>query len=147
MAKKPTKAQLAQAAADKFRETVLSLLRVTHPDWTDWEWDWLYDEARRKPDYRYSEKEEKVLDRLIFNSRSFGEYAGCMVPEMIAVAYRHRCDLDEDGQEFVEKLHGWGAVELKRRQIQRLAGICRRTERIGWDPLKDEVARIEAEAA
>jgi hypothetical protein len=147
MAKKPTKAQFAQVKADKFRATVHSLIRITHPDWNDWEWDWLHDEARREPDYIYTDKEQAVLDRLIFNSKSVTDYAAYTVPEMIAIAYRHRCDLDEDGQEFVEKLHRWGAVELKRRQIQRLAGICRRNERIGRDALKDEVPQTEADAA
>lgn len=146
MAKKPTKAQLAQAEADKFRATVVLLLNIEHPDWDDFDWTWLTNESRRRPDYRYTEKEHKILDKLIFNSKSFTEYAGYSVPELTAIAYRHRCDLNEEGQDFVEKLHRWSAVELKRRQIQRLAAICRRTERIGWDELKDERARTETEA-
>jgi hypothetical protein len=146
VAKKPTKAQLAQAEADKFRATVHSLIRIRYADWNDWEWDWLYDEASRAPDYMYTEKEKKVLDRLGVYSKSFAEYAGHSVPELIAIAHKHRCDLDEDGQSFVEMLHGWGAVSLKRRQIIRLARICRRTEKIGRDQLDDESALEEAEA-
>jgi len=146
VAKKPTKAQLAQAAADKFRATVHSLIRTRHADWNDWEWDWLYDEARRAPDYIYTEKEQKVLDRLVVYARSFADYAGHSIPELIAIAHKHRCDLDEDGQGFVEMLHGWGAVALKRRQIIRLARICRRTEKIGRDQLDDESAVEEAAA-
>ena len=147
MAKKPTKAQLAQAKADKFRATLHSLIRTRHADWNDWEWDWLHDEARRAPDYTYTEKEQNVLDRLGVYSRSFAEYAGHSVPELIAIAYKHRCDLDEDGQTFVEMPHSWGAVNLKRRQIIRLARICRRTEKIGRDQLDDESALEEATAA
>jgi hypothetical protein len=147
VAKKPTKAQIAQAEADKFRQTVHSLIRNRHADWNDWEWDWLYDEARRAPDYIYTEKEQKVLDRLVVNSKSFAEYAGYSVPEMIAIAYKHRCDLDEDGQSFVEMIHAWGAVALKRRQVIRLARICRRTEKIGRDQLDDEAAWEQAAAA
>lgn len=145
MAKKPTKTQLAQAEADEFRATVISLLNIEHPDWDDFDWRWLTNESRRKPDYRYTEKEQKILDKLIFNSKSFTEYAGHTIPELIAIACRHHCDLNEEGQEFVENLSRWGAVELKRRQIQRLAAICRRTERIGWDELKDERARTDVE--
>ena len=72
-----TKAQIAQAEADKFRETVVSLLRVEHPDWNEWEWTWLNDESRRRQDYRYTEAEQKVLDRLIvyFRSRSLNTRA------------------------------------------------------------------------
>jgi hypothetical protein len=137
MAKRITKAQLAKAEADKFRETLVSLLRVQHPNWTDWEWDWLHDEARRSPDYIYTETEEGILDKPIAYSKSFTEYAGYTVPELIAIAYRYRFDLNEAGQEFVEKLRAWRAIELKRRQIQQLAGICRRSEDIGRDPLKE----------
>jgi hypothetical protein len=64
-------------------------------------------------------------------ARSFTEYANYTVPELIAIAYAYRFDLDEDGQDFVEKLHAWGAIYLKRRQIKWLAGICRHFESVG----------------
>ena len=60
---------------------------------------------------------------------------------MIAIAYPYRADLNEEEEEFVTKLHKWGATELKRRQIQDLAKICRRSEAIGRDPLKDVVVQ------
>jgi hypothetical protein len=72
-------------------------------------------------------------------AKSFTEYAGYTVPELIAIAYVCRFDLDEDGQELIEKLHVWRATDLKRRQIKRLAGICRRFEKVGRDTL-DEAA-------
>ncbi len=147
MAKLTRAQKKALAEARKFREIVFLLLATTHPDWNDWEWDWLHDESRRELDYIYTEKEQAVLDRLVVYSKSFTEYASHTVPELIAIAYHHRCDLDEDGQLFVEKLHAWGAVDLKRRQIQRLAGICRRTERIGRDALRDYVPPTQDEAA
>jgi hypothetical protein len=134
-----TKAQIAQAEADKFRATVVSLLNIRHPDWSDWEWRWLNDEARRKSDYRYTENEQAVLDRLLVYAKSFAEYAGYSVQELIAIAYPYRYDLNEEEQEFVEQLRAWGATELKRRQIQALAAICRRCENIGRDPLADHV--------
>jgi hypothetical protein len=121
-------------------------MRSRHADWNDWEADWLHDEARRAPDYIYTEKEQKVLDRLVAYSKSFAEYAGYSVPDLIAIAYKHRYDLDEDGQSFVEILHGWNAVALKRRQIIRLARLCRRNEKIGRDQLDDEAALEEAAA-
>jgi hypothetical protein len=145
---KLTKAQKKKLAeAQKLRQTVFELLRTKHPDWDEWEWGWLHNEAHREPNYIYTEKEQAVLDRLIIYSRSFTEYARHTVPELIAIAYRHRCDLNEDNQLFVEQLHAWGAVDLKRRQIQRLAVICRRTERIGRDPLKGYVPPQQDEAA
>lgn len=87
MAKKPTKAQLEQAAAMKIREAVDRLIRIRHPDWDDYEWDWLYTQVRRPPDYVFSVNQQAYLDRLVFNSKSFREYAGYTVPELIAIAY------------------------------------------------------------
>jgi hypothetical protein len=134
-----TKAQHERAEAEEFRALAVALLTVRHNDWNDWEYDWLRDEICRRPDYIYTEKERAVLDRLQCYAQSFTEYAGYTVPELIATAYACRFDLDEDGQEFVEKLHAWSATDLKRRQINRLAGICRRFERVGRDSL-DEAA-------
>jgi hypothetical protein len=139
-----TKAQIEQAKADSFRAIVISLLKTRHPDWNDWEWDWMHDEARRKSDYRYTEKEDAVLRRLILYSQSFGSYGDYTVQELVAIAYRYRADSGDD-EEFVEKLHRWGATELKRRQIWRLAGICRMFENIGYDPLKDHIEQDEKE--
>jgi hypothetical protein len=134
-----TKAQRERAEADAFRARAIDLLGVRHSDWNDWEYGWLRDEIHRQPDYLYTEKERAVLDRLQSYAKSFAEYAGFVVPELIAIAYACRFDLDEDGQEFVEKVHAWSATDLKRRQIRRLAGICRRFERVGRDTL-DEAA-------
>jgi hypothetical protein len=135
---KLTRAQKRKLAeAQKFRATVNSLRCIAHSDWNDWEWDWLESEARRAPDYIYSENERGVLAQLIFDSATFIQYADYTVPELIAIAHPHRAELDEDGQGFVEKLHVWDAADLKRRQIKWLAGICRRTELIGRDPLVD----------
>jgi hypothetical protein len=130
-----TKAQKAQAEADRFRELVRRLRALQYSDWNDWEWDWLDSEARRRPDYIFSENEHAVLRALMFDSGTFTEYSGYTVPELIAIAYRYRADLDKPGQEFVELLHAWSATSLKRRQIKQLAGICRLSEPIPRDPL------------
>jgi hypothetical protein len=42
--------------SDRFQASVISLLRVAHADWNEWEQDWLLDEARRPNDYIYSER-------------------------------------------------------------------------------------------
>jgi hypothetical protein len=138
MAKRITKAQREQAEADKFRATVVSLLHLRHNDWNGWEFDWLSDEVRRSPLYIYTEKEHAVLDRLVKYSKSFTHSSGYTVSELIAIAYPYRVDLDEDGQEFVEKLHGWRATELKLRQMGRLLRLCRCFA--GLDAQLDEAA-------
>jgi hypothetical protein len=136
--------RIARAEADRFRADVIALLNIERPDWEDWEWRWLTDEARRQPDYLYSEKEQAVLERLIACAKSFGAYAGYTVPEMIAIACPHCADLTEEEQEFIEKLHATGATELKRRQLQRLAAICRRYQEIERDPLNDAAVQDAA---
>ncbi|MDI2077778.1 hypothetical protein, partial [Bradyrhizobium sp. Mp27] len=79
-------------------------------------------------------------------SLSFTEYAGYSVAEMIAIAYVSRFDFQEHEQEFAEKVHRWGATQLKRRQIRFLASLCRRFENIGYDPLPDHELVEEPEA-
>lgn len=132
-----TKAQRQLAEALEFRTGARALLHDRYNDWNDWEFDWLTDEVRRPPEYIYSEKEWAVLKRLQHDSRSFTEYAGYSVPELIAIAHAGRFDFQEHEQEFTEKVHRWGATHLKRRQIRFLASLCRRFENIGYDPLPD----------
>lgn len=128
-----TKAQRQSAEALEFRTSARALLHDRYNDWNDWE----FDEARRPLDYIYSEREGAVLKRLQHYSRSFTEYAGYSVPELIAIAHASRFDFQEHEQEFAEKVHRWGATHLKRRQIRLLASLCRRFENIGYDPLPD----------
>jgi len=111
----------ARSETHRFRATVILLLNIAHPDCEDWEWRWLTDEARRPPDHVHSEEQQAVLGRLSLCAKSFNEYAGHAVPEMVAIAYSYCADLKEEEQEFIKKLHTSGATELKRRQIQRLA--------------------------
>jgi hypothetical protein len=127
---KITKVQRERAEADKFRELATALLSIRHNDWNDWEYDWLRDEVRRRPDYIYTEKEWAVLNRLQSYARSFTQYAGYTVPELIAIAYPYRFDLDEDGQDFVEKLHAWGATsnDAKLNGLQEYAVISRASD-------------------
>lgn len=141
-----TKAQRELAVALEFRTSAKVLLHDRYNDWNDWEFDWLTDEVRRPPDYIYTEKEWAVLKRLQHYSCAFTEYAGYSVPELTAIAYVSRFDFQEHEQEFVEKIHLWGATHLKRRQLRFLASLCRRFENIGYDPLPDYDPVEEAES-
>ena len=89
--------------------------------------------ANRYPSYRFSEKEQAKLDQLRSLSKSHTAYVGRTVPELIRIAFPFRCDLNEDDQAFLEKLHGWNATELKVRQIRRLARLCRSFEVLDAD--------------
>jgi hypothetical protein len=127
--------------ADRFQARVISLLRITHADWNEWEQDWLFDEARRPNDYIYSEKERVILNRLIACATTFTHYSEWSVWEMLDVAYPYRKDLDEDDEAFLEQLRNGRVCDLKVRQINRLANLCRLTEFLPRDEVVADVIR------
>jgi hypothetical protein len=127
--------------ADQFQSRVISLLRVAHADWNEWEQDWLLDEARRPDGYVYSEKERVILNQLIACASTFAHYSEWSIQEMLDVAYPYRKDLDEDDEAFLEQLHDRRATDLKVRQISRLARLCRLTEFLPRDEIVADVMR------
>jgi hypothetical protein len=143
MSKRITKAQREQAKADEFRRIASSLLHLRHNDWNDWEYEWLHDEVRRRPLYIYTEREHEILDKLSVLSKSFTDFGGYTITELIAIAYPFRFDLDEDDQQFLEKLYGWRSTELRLRQTRRLARICRTFAGIHADPDELQTAPIQ----
>ena len=137
MAKRHRRRKLIEA--DRYHALAVSLLLVRHSDWWEREWEetFLLDQVQRPDDYIYSESQQAKLKQLKHFSKSFTEYAGHTVQELLSIAYSRRLDLDFEDQEWVETLFGWDATDLKLRQISRLAGICRIYEPIGRDPLND----------
>jgi hypothetical protein len=133
MAKRRPSAELLKAF--EFHAKLVDLLRTGHSDWSEWEETFLLDNAQRPADFIYSEAQWAVLNRLISYSQSFTQYNGYTVRELLGIVYRFRYDLDEDAQEFVEKLDRWKATDLKRRQIRCLAGYARMFAPIGRDDL------------
>jgi hypothetical protein len=138
MAKRRRRLELVEA--DRYHALAVSLLCMRHSDWWEREWEetFLLDQVQRPDDYIYSDAQQTKLKQLKHFSRSFTEYAGYSVRELLRVAYSRRHDLyDDEDQEWVETLFGWGATDLKMRQISRLANICRMYEPIGRDALTD----------
>jgi len=133
MTKRRPSAELLKAF--EFHAKAVDLLRTRHSDWSEWEETFLRDNAQRPGDFIYSEAQWAVLNRLTSYSQSFTQYNGYTVQELLGVAYRFRYDLDEDAQEFLEKLDRWKAIDLKRRQIRWLAGVARMFAPIGRDDL------------
>jgi hypothetical protein len=130
MAKRKSRTQLE---SERFHAIVVELLRVRHADWNGWELDWLLDQAQRPVDYEYSDKQWAVLKRLVARTKTFTQYAGYTISELMAMAYRGRFDVDEGSRDFVETVYRWNAKDLKVRQIRILAGICRSFEDIPRD--------------
>jgi hypothetical protein len=133
MARGRPSAELIKAL--EFHAKVVDLLGTRHSDWSEWEETFLLDNARRPRDFIYSEAQWAVLNRLASYSQSFTQYNGYTVRELLGIVYRFRYDLDEDAQEFLEKLARWKPNDLKRRQIRCLAGFARMFAPIGRDDL------------
>jgi hypothetical protein len=127
--------------ADQFHATVVSLMRVSHAHWTEWEEEWLEDEARRPTDYIYTDTERVILDQLIACSKTFTHYSECSIQEMLKIAYPYCKDFDEDDEAFLEQVHAWGATDLKLRQVSRLASLCRLVEPLERDETVQELMR------
>jgi hypothetical protein len=125
--------------ADRFRESVKALQRVRHSDWDDFQYEWLRNEARRREDYIYTEKERVILNRAIACATTFTSYSECSVQELLSAVYAFRGDLDEHNERWVQQLHQWGATELKVRQISRLAMLYRINEPL---PIDKDVAEV-----
>jgi hypothetical protein len=106
---------------------------VSHAYWTEWEEEWLEDEAPRPADYIYTDTERVILDQLIICSMTFTHYSECSIQEMLKSAYAYRKDFDEDDETFLEQVHAWRATDLKLRQISRLANLCRLIEPLERD--------------
>jgi hypothetical protein len=135
MAKRRRRLELIEA--DKFRASALSLLRVRHADWDPYEREFLDDQVKRPDDYIYTDNQWRFLKRLVSFSKTYNHYAGHTVQELLRIAYSRLLDLDYEDQEFVKKLYGWNATDLKLRQINHLASICRIFEPVGRDALND----------
>jgi hypothetical protein len=127
--------------ADAFRARVQQLRALSDADWNDWEADWLDKEAARYDDYIYTDKERVILNQLVASATVFEGYNGCSVPELLEIVYRHRADLDDDSEAFIERHYRRGPRTLRVRQINRLAAICRLTDDIGRDEEVDRVLR------
>jgi hypothetical protein len=127
--------------ADAFRARVLRLQRLPDSDWRDWEADWLDKEAVRSEDYAYSDKERVILNQLIASATPFEGYNGWSILDLLKIVYRYRADLDEDNEEFVERLWKRQPCTLRVRQLNRLAGLARLSEPIGWDEQVQSVLR------
>jgi hypothetical protein len=127
--------------ADIFRAHVERLRNLPETDWGDWEADWLDAEARRHPEYLYSEKERIILNQLIAATTPFEGYNGWSVPDLLRAAHNFLADLDEPTARFVEILWSLKPRALRVRQIVRLARIVGVFEPVGRDEYVESVLR------
>jgi len=125
--------------AEQFHATVVWLMR-SDVKWSEWEEQWLHDEARRRPGYIYTKTEREILNQLIAVARPFTHYSYYSVQELLRMADRYRADYPEVA-EFLDELKKNGDTKLPVSQIDRLASLVRQSEPLTRDEEVEEVLR------
>ncbi len=106
-----------------FRELARELQELPNTDWTEWEWSWLGQEARRPESYSFSETERAKLAQIYSYSRLCTDHDGVTVAEMIGVCHRYYCDFCEEDADFIIELHKAQATSVRIRQLRRLISL------------------------
>jgi hypothetical protein len=106
-----------------FRELARELLELPNSDWTEWEWSWLGQEARRPESYSFSEPEREKLAQIYSYSRLCSDHDGVTIAEMIRVCHRYHSDFAEEDTDFIIELHKSEATSVRIRQLRRLVGL------------------------
>ena len=108
-----------------FRQIARELLDLADGDWTAWEEHWLPAMLRYPNDHVYTEAERKKLAQLCWLSEPCCGHDGLSVEQMIAVCRRYHADFSEEDCDFVVGLERRGAKSLRRRELRRLANLCK----------------------
>jgi len=106
-----------------FRKFALELRDLPSSDWTEWEWYWLGEMARKRDDYKFSETERAKLTQIYSFSRLCSDHDGVTVAEMIRVCHRYYCDFGEEDADFIVALHDSQPSSVRIRELRRLVGL------------------------
>jgi hypothetical protein len=117
---------VAEKAKDTrfFRELAAQLQQLSDNDWTDWEWEWLGEMARKPDTYAPSEKERLKLAQIHSYAEAFSGYDGLSVVAMVRMCHRYHLDFPEEDSDFVVDLHRRQARTVRKRQLRRLVKLC-----------------------
>lgn len=107
-----------------FRELAARLQHLPDNDWTEWEWEWLGEMARKPSTYAPSEKERLKLAQIHSYAETFSGYDGLSVVAMVRMCHRYHLDFPEEDCEFVVDLHRRQARTVRKRQLRRLVKLC-----------------------
>src|SRR5579872_2263307 len=132
--------------------SLLALAKVTEDIFTEWELTFLRDiaeqsasilalSAKQRKEFKFSEQQAQALLALrdfrlttrqaekLFEIRDAAELhrdiGGISVRNLIRRCYEARLDLDEDDEEFIERLWRTGATELRRGDLLSLKRCCK----------------------
>jgi hypothetical protein len=117
---------VAEKAKDTrfFRELAAQLQQLSDNDWTDWEWEWLGEMARKRDTYVPSEKERLKLAQIHSYAETFSGYDGLSVVTMVRMCHRYHLDFPEEDSDFVVDLHRRQARTVRKRRLRRLVKLC-----------------------
>jgi hypothetical protein len=107
-----------------FRELAARLQQLPDNDWTEWEWEWLGEMARKPDTYIPSEKERQKLAQIHSYADPSSGYDGLSVVTMVNMCHRYHLDFSEEDSDFVVDLHRRQALTLRKRQLRRLVKLC-----------------------
>jgi hypothetical protein len=107
-----------------FRELAARLQQLPDSDWTEWEWGWLGEMARKTASYEPSERERQKLAQINSYAELFSNYDGLSVEAMVKTCHRYHLDFPEDDSEFIVELHRRQASTVRKRQLRRLVRLC-----------------------
>jgi hypothetical protein len=108
-----------------FRQIAQELLHLADSDWTAWEEHWLPAMLRYADEHVYTEAEREKLAQLSCLSEPCSGHDGLPVEQMIALCLRYHADFSEADGEFVVGLNRRGAKSVRRRELRRLANLCK----------------------
>jgi hypothetical protein len=108
-----------------FRQIARELLDLADGDWTAWEGNWLPAMLRYPNDHLYTEAEREKLAQLCWLSEPRFGHDGLSVDEMIAICRCYQADFSEEDGDFIAKLNRRGSKSVRRRELRRLASLCR----------------------
>jgi GAF domain-containing protein len=133
--------------------SLLALAETTENIFSEWELTFLRDIAeqaasiialtpKERKDFKFSQRQAEALLALrdfrltsrqaekLFEIRDAAELhrdiGGISVRNLIARCHEARLDLDEDDEEFIERLWKSGKTELRRNDLSRLKRCCKR---------------------
>jgi hypothetical protein len=123
----PGFSDIATRAEDPFvfRQIARELLDLADADWTAWEENWLPAMLRYPDEHIYTEAEREKLAQLCWLCEPCFGHDGLSVREMIALCRRYAADLSEEDGEFITELDRRGAKSVRRREMRRLASLCK----------------------
>jgi|HubBroStandDraft_4_1064222.scaffolds.fasta_scaffold1057706_2 hypothetical protein len=120
-----TVSSVAEKAKDVwlFRELAARLQQLPDNDWTEWEWEWLGEMARKQDTYTPSERERQKLAQIHSYAELFSGYDGLSVATMVTMCHRNHLDLPEEDSDFIVDLYRRQARTVRKRQLRRLVKL------------------------